>query len=116
MYEDRFYKTGHVHIGEGALVAPGGFALYDSHMARASSLSSNSLIMRNEKFQHHIRYFGLPAQPHQGDTDLSYSQAQKIYEETKDEYERLKNRLHESKIAVYDAKAREIDGVFEDVV
>jgi non-ribosomal peptide synthetase-like protein len=116
LYEDRFYKTGHVHIGEGALVAPGGFALYDSHMARASSLSSNSLIMRNEKFQHHIRYFGLPAQPHQGDTDLSYSQAQKIYEETKDEYERLKNRLHESKIAVYDAKAREIDGVFEDVV
>ena len=116
LYEDRFYKTGHVHVGEDALVAPGGFALYGSHMERASSLSSNSLIMRNEKFQHHVRYFGLPAQPHQCDKDLSYNQARKIYEETKEEFERLKKKLHESKISVYDAQAREMESIIKDVV
>ena len=63
LYEDRFYKTGPVVIGPGAHIAPGGFALYDSEMARGSTLAAHSLLMRNEKFQAHKRYYGLPSEP-----------------------------------------------------
>ena len=51
LYEDRMYKTGKVIVGENALIAPGGFALYGSELGTGSSLASHSLLMRNETFQ-----------------------------------------------------------------
>ena len=50
LYEDRFYKTGRVSIGQGALVAPGGFALYGSSIGAEASLAPHSLLMRGEHF------------------------------------------------------------------
>jgi hypothetical protein len=61
LYEDRMYKTGNVLIGEGALVAPGGFALYGSAIEKQASLGPTSLLMRNERFEPLRRHFGLPS-------------------------------------------------------
>ena len=73
LYEDRFYKTGHVNLGKNSLVAPGGFALYDSEMGQNSSLSSHSLLMRNETFEKNQRYFGLPSSSNTSN-NLSYEE------------------------------------------
>lgn len=61
LYEDRMYKTGKVLIGEKALIAPGGFALYGSVIENGASLGPSSLLMRNERFEPFRRHFGLPS-------------------------------------------------------
>ena len=105
LYEDRFYKTGHVNLGKNSLVAPGGFALYDSEMGQNSSLSSHSLLMRNETFEKNQRYFGLPSSSNTSN-DLSYEEALGEYNSTLDEYKKIQNKLHDAKIALHDARVR----------
>jgi amino acid adenylation domain-containing protein len=61
LYEDRMYKTGKVVLGEGALVAPGGFALYGSSIGKEASLAPHSLLMRGEHFEPMKRHYGLPS-------------------------------------------------------
>ena len=105
LYEDRFYKTGHVNLGKNSLVAPGGFALYDSEMGQNSSLSSHSLLMRNETFEKNQRYFGLPSSSNTSN-DLSYEEALGEYNSTLGEYKKIQNKLHDAKIALHDARVR----------
>ena len=106
LYEDRYYKTGHVVLKRRTLVAPGGFALYDSEMGQYSSLSSHSLLMRNEKFEKNSRYFGLPSTPSNTHANLQYEEAMEAYKSTLEEYNAIEERLHDARIALHDARVR----------
>ena len=75
-------------------------------MGQYSSLSSHSLLMRNEKFEKNSRYFGLPSTPSNTHANLQYEEAMEAYKSTLEEYNAIEERLHDARIALHDARVR----------
>jgi non-ribosomal peptide synthetase-like protein len=61
LFEDRIMKSSHVTIGDECTVGNMAVVLYDSEMARASSIGPLSLLMKGSVIPEAARWIGIPA-------------------------------------------------------